>query len=434
VLSWVPAIGPGTLIVGCDATNEQRPEIKNEASRYDRILTVSITIFCQAFQVIILGGLGLFLPTIRADLGFSYTQAGVLFSLATLTYALMQIPAGFLVDRYGPRKLFFIGSLTTNLLVFAFGWATAFWMLLPIQAVTGIFRALVFVPGLTLVVTWFPPDRRATAMGIYTVGGFLGTAMLSLAGPALVETYSWRAPFLLFSSIGVVASLAYLVLSKERPSTDNRKPINVKEMLALFRYRVMWLAGGIQYVRLAVVSGLRFWIPSYLADEHDVSLPVIGIVIAVSGILTASANFFGGYISDRLKNPPLVIGGALLVLAIAIAMLAMADNLVILVLLVLVTALFQQLYFGPLFAAPVEILGIRNAGLTIGFTNMFANVGALTFGYGIGTLKDITGGFSAGFYTLAGCCLIGLVLTALLARERIAARTNEHQEDDSSPM
>ncbi len=50
----------------------------------------------------------------------------------------------------------------------------------------------------------------------------------------------------------------------------------------------------------------------------------------------------------------------------------------------------------------------------------FANIGALTFGYTIGVLKDLSGGFSAGFYTLAGCCVVGLGLTKLLARERRA--------------
>ena len=86
-------------------TSAEPVTVHSEASRADRIITVSITMFCQGFQALALGGIALFLPNIRADLGLSYTQAGILASLATLTYALMQIPAGFLVDRFGPRKL-----------------------------------------------------------------------------------------------------------------------------------------------------------------------------------------------------------------------------------------------------------------------------------------------------------------------------------------
>lgn len=405
-------------------TEENTPTIppaERGASQTDRIVTVSITLIGQGFQAIAVGAIALFLPLIRADLGFSYTQAGILSSLATLTYAFMQIPSGLMADHFGPRKLFFIGSLMTNLLAFAFGSATAFWIFLPIQTVAGVFRALMFVPGLMLVVTWFPPNRRATAMGIYVVGGFLGNVVLSVAGPALAGAYGWRMPFHLFSSMGVFASIAYILLSKESPSAPRGEPVNIKEVMALFRYRTMWLAGGIQYVRLAVVYGLRFWIPSFLADEKGISLPLIGVIVAVSGGISAPANLLGGYVSDRLKNPPIVIGGSLLVLAVAIALLAVVDNLAVLVLLIFVASLFQQFYFGPLFAAPVEILGLRSAGVNIGFSNSFANFGALTFGYGIGALKDITGGFRTGFYALAGSCVLGLGLTILLARARSEA-------------
>lgn len=389
--------------------------------RSNRIVTVSMTIFCQGFQALALGGIALFLPKIRTDLGLSYTQAGILSSLATLTYAIMQIPAGFLVDRFGPRRLVFAGAIATNLLAFAFGWVTAYWMALPIQALSGMARALLFIPGLILVASWFPPARRATAMGLFTVGAFSGNIVLSVIGPALAGAYSWRAPFLLFSSIGVFASLVFLRFSKDSPTTGQGQPVNIKDLLVLLQYRVMWLAGGIQYIRYAVVFGLQFWIPSYLADEKGVSLPVIGVIVAASSAITAPSNFLGGYVSDRLKNPPLVIGGALVVLAIAITLLAAVNNLAVVIILIFVTALFQQFYFGPLFSAPVEILRLRNAGVATGFGNTFANVGALTFGYTIGALKDITGGFSIGFYALAVCCAVGLVLTVLLARLRSAA-------------
>ncbi len=400
------------------STPPQRLAAERVASHADRIVTVSVTIFCQGFQALAMGGIALFLPNIRAELGLSYTQAGIISSLATLTYALVQIPTGFLVDRFGPRKLFVIGSLVTNLLAFAFGLVTSFWMILPVQALSGMARALLFIPGLILVASWFPPSRRATAMGLFTIGGFSGNVVLSVAGPLLANAYSWRAPFLVFSIIGVLSSLVFLRLSKESPSAGGGQPINIKDLLSLFRYRVMWLTGGIQYIRYAVVFGLTFWIPSYLEEEKGVSVAVVGAIVAISSAITAPSNFLGGYVSDRLKNPPLVIGGALLVMAVAIALLATVNNLAVIVALIFVTALFQQFYFGPLFSAPVEILKLKNAGVATGFGNTFANIGALTFGYTIGALKDISGGFSIGFYTLAACCVVGLVLTALLAQER----------------
>ncbi|MBI4312772.1 MAG: MFS transporter [Chloroflexi bacterium] len=390
------------------------------------MVTVALTILVQGSQALALGGIALFLPRIRANLGLSYTQAGVLAAAATFAYAAMQIPAGFLVDRFGPRKLFFAGAVGTNLLAFLFGLVTAYWMALPIQVLAGAARALLFIPGLILVASWFPPARRATAMGLFTIGGFGGNVVLSLTGPALADAASWRAPFLLFSSAGLIASLVFLRLSKDNPDAPRGQPVNLKDLASLLRFRVMWLLGCIQYIRYAVVYGLQFWIPSYLADEKGVSLPVVGAIVAISSAITAPSNFVGGYVSDRLRNPPLVIGGALLVLAIAIALLATVNNLAVVIGLVFVTALFQQIYFGPLFSAPVEMLGLRNAGVATGLGNTFANVGALTFGYAIGALKDLSGGFSAGFYALAGCCVIGLALAVLLGRMRRPA--NKHSD------
>jgi len=379
---------------------------------------VFLALFCQGSQALALGGIALFLPMIRLALDLSYTQGGILSAVATLSYAAMQIPAGFLVDRFGPRKLFFVGALVTNLLAFAFGGITSFWMALSIQVFAGAFRALLFIPGMLFVVSWFPPARRATAMGIFTIGGFAGNVVLSVAGPALAGATSWRAPFFVFSIIGIIGSLLYLRFGRDNPTALPGQPVNLKDLLSLLKFRVMWLAGAIQYIRYAVVFGLQFWIPSYLSDEKGLSLPAVGVIVAVSSAITAPSNFLGGYVSDRLRNPPLVIGGALLVLAVTITLLATVNSLPIVIALVFLIALFQQIYFGPLFSAPVEILGLRSAGVATGFGNTFANVGALTFGYAIGALKDATGGFQIGFYALAACCALGLALAMWLGRLR----------------
>ena len=87
----------------------------------DQVTTVSLVILCQGFQVLAIGGIALFLPIIREDLGLSFTQGGTLSAATILVYALMQIPAGYLTDRFGPKRLFFIGVLCTTILSFTFG-------------------------------------------------------------------------------------------------------------------------------------------------------------------------------------------------------------------------------------------------------------------------------------------------------------------------
>src|SRR3972149_7964763 len=93
-------------------------------------------------------------------------------------------------------------------------------------------------------------------------------------------------------------------------------------------------------------------------------------------------------------------------------------NLAVLIAVVALNAIFLQMYFGPLFSIPVEILGLSKAGISTGFSNFFANVGAFCVTYLLGYLKDSTGGFKYGFYTISGACFVGLILTFALAWAR----------------
>lgn len=384
----------------------------------DRTVTVSLVILCQSFQALTIGGIALFLPLIRKDLELSFTQGGTLSAATILVYALMQIPAGYLADRFGPKRLFVIGILGTTTLSLTFGLVSVYWQALANQTLSGFFRAFLFAPGLTLLASWFPPHRRATAMGLYLIGGFAGNFVLDIVGPLLVAEFGWRFPFISFASVGILVSLVFLRFGKEPPRTSNQQKVGMFEVFKLFRYRVMWVCGVIQYVRLATMQGIAFWLPSLLVDEKGLSLQVTGLIIALRAALIVPSTIMGGYTSDRLKNPPLVIGFSLIILAITTALFGLVINTTVLVALIAINAVFVQLYFGPLFAVPVEILGAHKSGTSTGFSNLFANVGSFSFVYLLGVLKDTTGLFESGFYAIAGCCVIGLVFTVILARMR----------------
>jgi len=163
-----------------------------------------------------------------------------------------------------------------------------------------------------------------------------------------------------------------------------------------------------------------------------VSLQVTGLIIALRAVLIAPSNVLGGYASDRLKNPTPVIALSLIILMITTALLAVLNNFILLVVVIAVNSIFVQMYFGPLFAVPIEMLGDRTAGTSTGISNLFANVGSLTFTYLLGVLKDATGSFLPGYLAVAMTCVVGLGLTVLLARIRSAtlAQSDANQIKD----
>lgn len=384
----------------------------------DRITTVALVIFCQSFPVMSFGGISLFLPLIREDLHMTFSQGGLLSAASTLTYALGQIPAGFLSDRFGPRRLFFIGVLGSMALAMSFSFIHVFWMALINQAVAGAFRAFLFTPSIALISSWFPPWRRATAMGLYAVGSFSGNIFLSLVGPLLVNHFGWRVAFIVFSVAGMGAAFLYLAFAKEKPATGPRERVGMPDAFQLFKHGIMWICGAIQFIRLGVAIAFNFWLPSLLVADRGLTIQAAGLVTAMCAAFTAPSNALGGYVSDRLKNPPLVIGGSLAVLACTSTLLVLVHPIPLLLLVIAINSIFLQFYFGPLFYVPVEALGQRIAGTATGFSNLFANLGALTFVYSLGVVKDKAGAFTWGFVGIGAACVIGVMLTFVLARMR----------------
>jgi len=384
----------------------------------DGIITVGLVVFCQVVHFLTFAAIPLLLPLIRDDLGINFTQAGMLSAAGMLSYALAQIPAGYLSDRFGPRRLFFIGLLGWSVLSLIFGLIHAFWLVLANLFVAGAFRALLFAPGLALLASWFPPQRRATAMSLFLLGGASGSILLSLSGPFLAERYGWRVTFIVFAALGAGAACLYGAFARDKPRSHKVTPISVTNLLEIARFPILWVCSWLQFVRFAVVMGFIFWLPSFLVADRGFSLPAAGVIMAMSAALSASSNTLGAYVSDRLRNPPLVIGGALAVLACAAALLPAVESVPAMLAVIAVYSSFHGFYFGPLFLVPVEVLGSRVAGTTIGFSNLFANIGAFVCVYALGAVRDLDGSFAWGFRGISAACLVGVALSVVLARMR----------------
>ena len=378
------------------------------------VLTVALLVLCQSVQSLMYGGIALFLPLIRRDIAISFTQAGELAAASIATYAAMQIPGGYLADRFGPKRLFAIGLLGVTVTAFDLAQLHQFWLILINQVASGFFRALVFAPGLLLITALFSPERRATAMGLYVAGGFSSNVFLNAIGPFVVGPLGWRNMFLIFSILGLVVLGLYYYIGSDGPHGlgSSQKPLS--ELLGLLRSRSLWIIGAIQYVRLAVVSGLAFWLPTFIVVDKGQSLQVAGLAVALAAALGAPANVLGGYLSDRLRKPVLIIAISLAVLAVNNCLLVEVHNITLLFCVVAVNGVFAQFYFGPLFSLPIDLFGPRMAGVTSGFGNLCANLGGLTFAVTLGAVKDLTGSFNIGLFGLAALCVVGLICLLLL--------------------
>ena len=161
---------------------------------------------------------------------------------------------------------------------------------------------------------------------LFLLGGAGGSVLLSLAGPFLAERYGWRPTFIAFAVLGLGAACLYGAFARDKSHSQKGKPISASDFVAIARFPILWVCSWLQFVRFAVVMGFNFWLPSFLVADRGFSLPAAGVIMAMSAALSASSNTLGAYVSDRLRNPPLVIGGALAVLACAAALLPAVES------------------------------------------------------------------------------------------------------------
>jgi nitrate/nitrite transporter NarK len=379
------------------------------------VLNSTLIVVAQSTQAIAVGAIALFLPLIRTDLAISFTQAGMLAAVATLCYAIMQIPSGVLADRFSPKKLFAVGILGTNVLAIAFALSDSFTMMLVIQAVAGVFRALMFIPGMILIARHFSPERRATALGLFVAGGFSSNIVINLFGPVLVGPWGWQGIIVVSSVLGLLVLAAFWVWADDGPAHTRTRVATVSTGW-VWRTQAWWLLGVIQFARLSVVLGFGFWLPAFLIVDRNLPLETAGLIVAISAAITAPANIGGGWLSDRLKRPLFVIGLSLGVLSLLLASLDLISNLPLLLIVIAVISVFIQLYFGPLFAVPARYFGAPLAGLSSGFGNFCANIGGFVASLLIGVLRDATGSFGLGFLSLGVIAAIGFAATVALSR------------------
>ena len=385
----------------------------------DARCTIGLAVFCQAVHWLSFAAIPLLLPLIREDLQIGFAEAGMISVAGASSYALCQVPAGYLADRFGPKRLVFVGLLGWSLLSVSFGLIHVFWLALVNQFFAGLFRAFLFVPGIALLASWSPVERRATAMSLVLVGGALGSVLLSLCAPVLAQAYGWRPTFIAFALLGVGAAVLFGTFAKDRTHAAPTHEMNWGGILSIVRQPVMRVCCGLQFVRFAIVMGFGFWLPSFLVAERAMSVQTAGLVMAMSAALAAPSNTIGAYVCDRLKNPPLVIGSALAVLACASLLLPLTRTLPQVLAVVGLFSVFVGAYFGPLFLVPVELLGPRSAGTASGIANLFANIGGLISVAALGVVKDAAGSFAWGFAGIGALCLIGVALSVMLGRIRM---------------
>ncbi|WP_425469627.1 MFS transporter [Paraburkholderia unamae] len=246
-------------------------------------------------------------PHIMKDLGIGPAAMGLLLSGFFWTYAVMQLPFGWFVDRAGARIAlpFAVGwwSVFTAATAVAGGFAAMFGC----RLMLGVGEAGAYPSCAKLVSQWFSRDERALATSIFDSGSRVGSALSLPLVAAIMAAWGWKASFLITGALGLVWILGWVVMYREpeaRATLDKpRAPALATASIrwsGLFRYRTVWgMMLGFFCLNFVIYFFIT-WFPSYLVEARGFSLKSLGTLGTLPAIASIPGGWLGGWLSDTL--------------------------------------------------------------------------------------------------------------------------------------
>lgn len=296
---------------------------------------------CVAAMIAYVGRncLGLAENPISRELNISLKPMGWVMGTFFWTYALAQIPAGWLGHVWGPRKALALYALLWSVACFAMGAAAGFWSLIAAQLAFGIGQAGLFPCAAAVISRWIPEKRRAIASGLLggsqSLGGAIGTALTGALlagtigfwwGDTFIEflgvAVNWRTLYAIYAVPGILWAMWFFLWFRDRP--QDHRAVNKAE-LALYGAKVadttaaaepapatpwgkvltnfdVWMIFGQQFCRAAGYIFFPTWFPRFLQETRGLSIEASGWMAAQPLLAIVVGCPLGGWIADQIYH------------------------------------------------------------------------------------------------------------------------------------
>jgi predicted MFS family arabinose efflux permease len=246
---------------------------------------------------------------IKKDMGLSDAQLGLLsgFSFA-LVYITAGIPIAYWADRTNRRNIIAAALTIWSGMTALSGLAQNYTQLLLARIGVGIGEAGGSPPAHSMISDYYPPEKRGTAMAIYSVGLHFGIFLGFILGGVISQAFGWRAAFMAVGIPGVIFAVIFLFTVREPVrgcwESDERatlKPTLQETVTQLRSYRSFWYLAMAAGLAAFAGYGNGNFAPSFLIRNHGFSVGEVGVVLAIFGGGGGMIGvFLGGYLSDRL--------------------------------------------------------------------------------------------------------------------------------------
>ncbi len=365
------------------------------------------------------------IPLLKADLGISNTQAGGLMAFFFVTYTIFQLPAGYLGDRLGPRKILTFGALVSIIGNLIFSQASSYMVLSIAQLVNGMGQAMGWSSAVKMIVSWFPRSRRGTAIGLFatcvTGGSSVGIWLSGFMGAHL----GWRSSFIIPPLIMAATALIFWILVRDHPREkglpDFEDEVHLEQQIdsdarsrlfVVLSNRTLWMVALVYFCFVYVQFGCLVWIPSFFKETYAMSIErasTVSFFILLPGVF---ASPLGGFLSDRIfegRRKPLILLG-LAVLSGASFLLSLRLSIALATVTMAVVGLMILMPDVLLAAYPSDILSRKLSATAMGFLATFTSASGIITTPVSGKIADLFQSYHTVFFSFGVVALAGMMI------------------------
>ncbi|MBO0859123.1 MAG: MFS transporter [Chloracidobacterium sp.] len=280
-----------------------QPGLKESSWRWGlMVLLVIAMLFCYAQR----NALSVASKSMADDLGFNPAKTGLLLSSFFWVYAFMQIPSGWLVDRFGVRRTYALSFVFWSLMSALTGLTNGLATLILLRVLVGTGQSVAFPASSRAVANWFKESERGLVTGLYLAGVRFGGALISLFGGWFLTRYDWRWFFVVVGAVSLIWVAPWMGFLKKweqkpsDPSPTSRKQLgrSFVESLALLKNRsALGLFLGF-FAYNYVWNVFQSWLPNYLETERKFTKSEMGVFNAMPLVAMSVIIVISGALSD----------------------------------------------------------------------------------------------------------------------------------------
>jgi MFS family permease len=381
--------------------------------------------------------------TIAAEFHLSAIDMGLLLSAFSWPYAIANLPAGYLVDRLGPKKMYAWAGGVWSLVSMVSAAADSFGLLYAARVALGVAESPFFTTSLKVTERWYNRTERALPVSIVNTGSQIANAIAPPLLTFLLITMTWRGMFVFIGALGVVVVLIWLRLYRDPDIREHmlihgtahddeagERKVEQVGWGELFRHHNTWFmilgAFGIFYTVWVYLT----WLPSYLQTARGFSLKGSGWVAALPFLCGIAGVLFGGYLSSRLVRSGMntvlarkvpIVGGAVLAAA-AVLPVAYVGNTALAITLLSIGYFASQVPIGCLWTLAADIAQPNQVASLGAIQNFGGFLGAAVAPVATGAILTATHGSYVFVFLVGGVLLlVGAASYAFFVKDAVHA-------------